>query len=264
MSIPVTIYDSRNKKEFTSKSDKIPVEKIIKTPGLTVHCICFVLEKDVIIIKYHFNEAFDSIRSFRKYEYPEVELGDSVIDELIDLIYNKLYDPNALYIYSESSIEYPQDAILDIYDNKYIKYKKGYKPVLEISFEEKEPIELSETVKDLLMSPEPDFECPEQYKHINWAECLGFQPDKIILENFGDINVLSLIKSKLNLTVLRYHRQSEEVDTESNFYTINKIGNYKIINENLLVDKVGFSDCIICKTSKNTYPNYKTIIEKVN
>lgn len=260
MSISVTIYDFRTNKEFKSKTDKLPVDKIIKTPDITLHCICFELKNDAIVINYHFNEVFNNQKSFRKYIYPEVELNDTVIDDLIDLIYTKLYDPDALYI-SGDNIEYPQDAILDIYNN-IIKYKKDYKLKLEISFEEKEKPKLTGKVKELLLSPEPYFECPEEYKHINWADCLNFQPDKLIVDKIDDIFLLCFTKTKLGLIVYKYYRESEEIDIKSNYFTINKVGSENtIIDENLVIDKVEFSDCIIFKTNKNTFIKSKRILE---
>lgn len=208
------------------------------------------MKNDAIEINYHFNEVFSHQKSFRKYIYPEVELNENIVDDLIDLIYTKLYDPNANYI-SGNNIEYPEDAILDKYEN-IVKFKKSYKLKSIISFEEKEELEYTEKVKELLLSPEPDFQCPEEYNHINWTECLKFQPDELVVDKFDDIFLLCFTKKKLGLIVYRYHKAFENIDLESNFYTIKKSENL-IIDEKLVIDKVEFSDCIICKTNKKTF-----------
>lgn len=261
--IPITIYDYRSKKEFYTITDKLPVDKISK---ISIHCLKIILKNNIILINYHFQGTTGYNYSFRRFNYPEVELNETVVDDLIELIYIKLYEPNVLYV-AGYNIEYPQDALLDLYEDngkKYIKYKNIYNPVLEISFKEKDEIELSQEAKELLLSPEPNFECPEEYRHINWVDFLEFQPEKIIVEQFNDIIILCIIKSKLNIITYRFHKESEEIDTESNFHFINKIGNYKIIDNEQVIDEVEFFDCKILKTAKNIVINDKITFEKIS
>lgn len=269
MTIKVTICDNRTEKEFTSFTDKLPENKIIKTPGVTLHCIHFILEENLIIIDYHFNEIFGHQKSFRRYNYPNVELNEHVIDDLIDLIYDKLYIENVLYLSSSIPLEYPQDAVLDkvVYKGlTLIKYINKYKPLTEITLEEKEKPELSENIKKLLLSEELEFICPEKLKEINWTEHLGFQPSEILMEEFeDDITILTFFKAKLEILVhhfirgdvLDYYRNN----AEHIFLTVNKLSYCNVIENDRIIDKVNGGDCAIYRCKEKT--NIKYVIKLV-
>lgn len=255
MSIPVSIFDNRTEKQFVSHTDKLPIRKIIKTPGITMHCISFILEKYLIIIEYHFNETFNHQFSFRRYDYPKVELNDLVIDDLIDVIYNKLYLENVNYINFNGAIEYPQDAVLDKLEYKgmtLLKYYNKYSPLIEITFEEKKE-ELSDSVKKILLSEEPDFECPEEYKEIEWSKYLGFQPSNIEVEEFDeDIKLFQISKEKLRLLVYHFIRKFGSEDFQNRCFTVAKVSNHNIIVNNRVIDKLETKDSIIYKCKENT------------
>lgn len=269
MSIPVTIYDKRTQKEFRGSSDRIPVEKIIKTPGFTLRHLCFALKEDAIVMEYILNETPCHSLAFRKYCFPLVELNDSVIDTLIDLCWTTLYEEGRLYSHVERSLmpEWPEGALVDTYEHMgfiLFKFKSEFKLIIESQFEESDEHEFSDKVRLQLMSKEPEFQCPEEYKDTDWWEFLRFQPDEILVQTFDDVKVTTFCKRKLGITHYRFTTSGETDDGTYMFYTIPS--SRSTVRENgYVLEKLEFSNYTIYKTAKNVrLTNKLKVIKRVD
>jgi hypothetical protein len=269
MSINITIIDNRTNKEFTSKSDKFPVNKIIKVPNLTLHCVRFTITNDAIIMIYHYNEIETRSYSFRKYSFPnDIELNDNFIDELIELIYTKLYESDVYYIAWSKDNVIMSECILDTYEYNgllLIKYKNDYKFIRRIKFVEKNDI--SDNLKKLLLSEEPEYKCPDEFSHIDWVNYLGFQPNEIkciIKCPDSKTKVIAFYKDKLNIEHFIFLHESEELDLNTRYTTIygkNDI-NFAEPTTKYIIDKIELDDAIIIKTYKNIFVELKISFER--
>lgn len=254
--IPVLIYDSRSEQEFITQTDKIPETKIVKTPGFTLKGVSFTLEENIILIHYRLNEVHSESSSFRKVVYPEGPIDERVLDDLIELCWTTLYEEHVWYMKVPRSqiAPYPEDAVLDTFENEgyiYLKISDSYKPKMVVRFEETQnDEEIPENVKQLLMSEEPDFDCPEEYKNVDWWEFLMFRPAEILSMQFDKVKYICFLKPSLDLLVYHFIREGEVDDGSYTFHTIHTLNRIVMENEYVL-DKIDLSGYIIYKTAKN-------------
>lgn len=267
---------------YDSQYDK----KVIKTDGLVLKGILFIIKEQFIYTSYEFIDL-SPLSLFGSYRYKVIEnkeLNDDLIIKLLDYFYNETYEENIFYFtlnkkYFDDILVKYSDYIIDYCnvqtDQYYIKSKSIIKVDTKFVIIEKEKDDIihdltSDLGKELFGKKQIEvYNKNIQIKdinldNINWLKMIGFYPNEIIFQYFEQQKILVVMFINPLINKVEYIRYIEENEIKEKFidhysserdYKIFSFGKYSGNNikdqNNLVIDKLFVDDYKIFKVPLN-------------